>query len=82
VLGASEPDVNVRAHAEAIRKFAYRRGNACRTIIASRPYRGPGRMGWPRFGILKLGPAKRRELIGRWFEDRGSASAVHTELMQ
>jgi hypothetical protein len=82
VLGAGELDVNVRAHAEAIRKFAYRRGNACRTIIASRPYRGPSRMGWPRFGTLKLGPAKHRELIGRWFEDRGSASAVHTELMQ
>ena len=37
--------------------------NECRGIVASRYFRGPGGLGWPRFRILALSDEYRRKLI-------------------
>ncbi|MGK7883248.1 MAG: NACHT domain-containing NTPase [Crocosphaera sp.] len=61
VLSSVESDQVIRNYAEAINAFL---GgfNQCRGIIASRQFRGPKHLGWPRFRILPL-EDRRLELI-------------------
>jgi hypothetical protein len=62
VLSSVEADRTIKAYAEAIADFL---GgfNRCRGIVASRQFRGPGRLGWGRFRILPLGQGRKRELV-------------------
>ncbi|MDJ0682746.1 MAG: NACHT domain-containing protein [Xenococcaceae cyanobacterium MO_167.B52] len=61
VLSSVEADEFTRSYAEAIDDFL---GgfNKCQGIIASRQFRGPKHLGWPRFRILPL-EDRRQELI-------------------
>jgi hypothetical protein len=68
VLSSSEPDEPVRRHAEALHDFAGSMHRS-RVIVASRAYRGPGRMPWPSFRILPLGEDQRRKIVGAWFSE-------------
>jgi len=62
VLSATSADTAVSEYAEAIAAFLGSM-NSCRGIVASRYFRGPGGMGWPRFRILALSDEYRRRLI-------------------
>lgn len=61
VLSSVEADTTIRNYAEAIDDFLSG-FNKCRGIIASRQFRGPKHLGWPRFRILPL-ESRRWELI-------------------
>ncbi|MGK7941966.1 MAG: NACHT domain-containing protein, partial [Crocosphaera sp.] len=62
VLSSVEADEVTRSYAEAIDDFLNSLNNQCRGIIASRQFRGPKHLGWPRFRILPL-ENRRLELI-------------------
>ncbi len=64
VLSSTEADIIIRRYAEAIDDFL-RGMNRCRGIVASREYRGPRHLGWPRFRILSLSEKRQEELIRR-----------------
>jgi hypothetical protein len=64
VLSSTEADETIRSYGEAISDFLHGM-NQCRGIIASRQFRGPGRLGWPRFRILPLAEKRRLDLIRR-----------------
>ncbi|HEV7486756.1 MAG TPA: NACHT domain-containing protein [Thermoanaerobaculia bacterium] len=64
VLSATSADTSIREYGEAIAGFLTAM-NRCRGVIASRYFRGPGVLGWPRFRILALGDDYRRRLIRR-----------------
>jgi hypothetical protein len=64
VLSSTEADDTIRSYGEAISDFLHGM-NQCRGIIASRQFRGPGRLGWPRFRILPLSEKRRLDLIRR-----------------
>jgi hypothetical protein len=64
VLSATEANVMIRSYADAIADFL-QGFNTCRGIIASRQFRGPGQLGWPRFRILPLAEDRRLELVRR-----------------
>ncbi|MGK7894825.1 MAG: NTPase (NACHT family), partial [Xenococcus sp. (in: cyanobacteria)] len=68
VLSSVEADEFTRSYAEAIDDFL---GgfNKCQGIIASRQFRGPKHLGWPRFRILPL-ENRRWELIRKAQLDR------------
>lgn len=61
VLSSVEADTTIRNYAEAIDDFL-NGFNKCHGIIASRQFRGPKHLGWPRFHILPL-ESRRWELI-------------------
>jgi hypothetical protein len=64
VLSSVEADSTIGAYAEALDGFL---GgfNRCRGIIASRQFRGPRRLDWPRFRVLALTQRRRADLVGR-----------------
>lgn len=62
ILSSTEADSIIRSYAEAISDFLHGM-NRCRGVIASRQFRGPGGMGWPRFIILPLSEVRQLELI-------------------
>ena len=62
VLSSVEADTVTRNYAEAINDFLHSFNNKCRGIIASRQFRGPKHLSWPRFRILPL-DNRRLELI-------------------
>jgi len=62
VLSATEANEAIKHYGQAISDFLHGM-NKCRGIIASRQYRGPGMLGWPRFRILPLQEKRRGELI-------------------
>jgi len=64
VLSSVEADLAIRTYAQAIADFLGGL-NSCRGIIASRQFRGPGQLGWPRFRILGLSRSRRFLLIRR-----------------
>lgn len=80
VLSSTEPDAVVHAYASAIQRFAHGM-HASRVIVSARPYRGPGRMPWPRFRVLPLGDARRRAFVRAWFDDEETAERVSGELL-
>jgi hypothetical protein len=73
VLGSTEADAVVRDYAEAIASFL-RGANRCHGIIASRQFRGPKGLDWPRFKITTLSRAAQRDLIER--ADLGDLTAM------
>jgi hypothetical protein len=62
VLSSIEADEMIRSYADAISDFLGGM-NQCRGIIASRQFRGPGQLGWPRFRILPLSEERSSELV-------------------
>lgn len=64
VLSSTEADAIIRLYADAISDFLHGM-NQCRGVIASRHFRGPGQVGWPRFRVLPLVEDRRHELIRR-----------------
>ena len=62
VLSSTEGDSVVRSYAELIADFLGGM-NTCRGIIASREFRGPGQLGWPKFRILRLSRKRQFELV-------------------
>lgn len=64
VLSSTGADDAIRIYAEAIRDFLHGMNN-CKGIVASREYKGPRFLGWPKFRILPLSPSRRTELVKR-----------------
>ena len=64
VLSSTEADTIIQSYGQAITDFLQGM-NKCRGVIASRQFRGPGQLGWPRFRILELSEKRRRELVHR-----------------
>jgi NACHT domain len=64
VLAATSVDDTVRAYEDAISDFLGGL-NVCRGIIASREFRGPRRLSWPRMRILALSDKRRAQLVRR-----------------
>jgi hypothetical protein len=62
VLGAVEADEVIAVYANALYDFLSGM-NACRGIIASREFRGPKRISWPKFHVLRLTDEQRKDLI-------------------
>jgi hypothetical protein len=65
VLSVTSAETTIRQYGEAIADFL---GgfNRCRGVVASRYFRGPGGLGWPRFLILALSDRYRRKLVDRF----------------
>lgn len=63
VLGASEAESNIEEYSDAISGFIGM--GSSRGIIASREFRGPRAMGWPRFRVMPLTRKRRAALIKR-----------------
>jgi hypothetical protein len=64
VLSSTEADNIIRDYAEAISDFLHGMNN-CRGIVASREYKGPRFLGWPKFRILPLALDRKAQLIKR-----------------
>ena len=64
ILSSTEADQTVRDYAEAISNFLHAM-NRCRGVVASREYKGPSFLGWPKFRILPLALNRKIELIQR-----------------
>jgi len=79
ILSSVHADAAVARYAEAIAALAQDLLGS-RVVVASRVYRGPGRMSWPRFRILPLGEDARRKLVHSIFKNRKAADAVLGEL--
>jgi hypothetical protein len=62
VLSATDANTVVRAYGLAIDAFVGRLGRT-RAVVASRPFRGPRRLGWPVFRILPLTQERQQSLI-------------------
>lgn len=62
VLGAVQADDLIESYATALYNFLAGMGR-CRGVIASREFRGPGRISWPRFRVLRLTERQQRELV-------------------
>jgi hypothetical protein len=77
ILSSVETDTTIQAYAMAISDFLGGM-NRCRGVLASRAFRGPRQLGWPRFRILPLTCVQRTTLIRRV----GLRYAVSRELSQ
>ncbi|MCW5861902.1 MAG: NACHT domain-containing protein [Anaerolineae bacterium] len=64
ILGSTEADIVIVQYAEAIHDFLHGM-NRCRGIIASREYRGPSYLSWPRFRIMPLTSRQQQALVRR-----------------
>ena len=79
VLGAVEADDVIATYTDALYDFLTSM-NACRGVIASREFRGPRRITWPRFRILLLTARQRKDLIGKLSLDRDTGQWIQGEL--
>ena len=64
ILSSTEADHTIREYADAISAFLHGM-NQCRGVVASREYKGPRFLGWPKFRILPLSLDRKIELIRR-----------------
>lgn len=62
VLAAVQINATIKRYAEALHAFATDVGS-CRSIIASREYRGPEKLDWPRLEIVGLNEERKRAFI-------------------
>lgn len=81
ILSAVEPDAVVRSFAEAIADF-FTGQNTCRGVVASRMFRGPQSLSWPKFRVLRLTARRQSELVKRFDLDQTDRelliSSIHT----
>jgi hypothetical protein len=54
LLGSTDFDHSAVRHAKAIEALAAACSSTCRFVVASRPYRSPGRRAWVRYRLLPL----------------------------
>lgn len=81
ILGATEADEIIEQYATAI--YSFLTGlHECRGIIASREFRGPKRITWPRFEILNLNQKQRLDLISKLDLPREVESRIVVELFE
>lgn len=66
VLHAPTGSAVVREYSEAIRVFLTGMGE-CRSVLASRLYKGPQELPWQKFRILPLSASRQEELVERSF---------------
>ncbi|MET8845795.1 NACHT domain-containing protein [Amycolatopsis sp. NPDC004625] len=64
ILSSTEADSTVELYAQAIQGFLSTMSN-CRGVLASRDFRGPHRLGWPRFSVVRLDARRQKNLIRR-----------------
>ncbi|HZR39368.1 MAG TPA: NACHT domain-containing protein, partial [Ktedonobacteraceae bacterium] len=62
VLSSTDVDEVIKDYSLAISDFLHGM-NSCRGIIASRQFRGPRSLSWPRFRVLALSEQRQHELI-------------------
>lgn len=62
ILSTTEANKTIEEYGQAISDFLSGMNN-CRGIIASREYRGPGMLKWPKFRILDLSDERQKQLI-------------------
>ena len=62
MLSAIEPNRTVHRIADALSAFMGGM-NQCRCVVATRFFRAPATLSWPRFRILRLSPQRQRRLI-------------------
>lgn len=62
ILGAEDADKIIREYTFAIYDFLHGL-NACRGIVASRHFKGPGQVGWTRFKIINLTKLRQIKLV-------------------
>lgn len=66
VMHATNEAAAVSAYGRAIQQFMDGLGS-CRGVLASREYKSPGTLAWPKLKILQLSEAKQEELVRRTF---------------
>lgn len=64
ILSSTDVDAIIAMYAQAISDFMHGM-NKCRGIVASREYRGPKYLSWPKFRIMPLSVNQRQKLIER-----------------
>lgn len=64
ILSSTGADDVIRSYAQSIRDFLHGMNN-CKGIVASREYKGPRFLAWPRFRVLPLESSRRIDLIKR-----------------
>lgn len=62
ILGAEDADKIIREYADAIYDFLHGL-NACRGVVASRYFKGPGQVDWTRFKIINLTKSRQIKLV-------------------
>lgn len=62
ILSSTEADEAIQSYSSAIIDFMHGL-NLCRGILASRNFRGPTNISWPRFRILPLSESRQYELL-------------------
>lgn len=80
VLCSSEVDRTIVMYATALEGFTCTMAR-CRAIVASRPYRGPRKLGWPSFRILPLSENRRLEFLLRSCKSRPQAEQISDWLL-
>ncbi len=62
ILSATSANEAIEAYAGAVHDFLHGM-KACRGVVASREFRGPGRASWPTFRVVPLSEQRKRLLI-------------------
>lgn len=79
VLHAATGSAAVRQYSEAIRQFLDGMGS-CRSVLASREYKGPEALPWKKFRILPLGNDRQQKLVENSFLDDHQIRLVQQHL--
>ncbi len=81
LLAAADSGQAARAHGLAIQAFAANPDLAeCQTVVASRPYRSPDTLNWPKIALKPLDERRIREAVDARFKPKGLADRVFQEL--
>ncbi|MDR7048875.1 hypothetical protein J2X54_001323 [Duganella sp. 3397] len=75
VLHAATDSQAVKIYSDAIRMFLDGQGE-CRSVLASREYKGPQALPWKKFTILKLSEKKQSELVENSFLPPGKIEII------
>ncbi|MEV6241720.1 NACHT domain-containing protein [Lentzea sp. NPDC051838] len=79
ILSATSANHAIEAYADAVHAFLHAM-NACRGVVASREFRGPGRAAWPTFRVVPLSEQRKRLLVQRSELDRAVEDQLLGEL--
>ncbi|MET9627457.1 NACHT domain-containing protein [Lentzea sp. NPDC006480] len=79
ILSATSANRAIEAYADAVHAFLHAM-NACRGVVASREFRGPGRAAWPTFRVVPLSEQRKRQLVQRSELDRAVEDQLLGEL--
>lgn len=79
ILSATSANRAIEAYADAVHAFLHAM-NACRGVVASREFRGPGRAAWPTFRVVPLSEQRKRLLVQKAELDRAVEDQLLGEL--